>query len=279
MKTRQRLALPLLLGLLLVPLAATADSHEMAPKPITWLSYLQSQPGKSMALGQNIAQNGAKIYDGLMADGHVLTWGVGMAVNHRAGDDWNIMEWVTFRDWAAADAFMQAFMGMQMAKSPEDMAAEQEEWQSLVEAGSHYDDIVRHRVVVRSEAGTPPAYFRLSYFPMKPGQAGTLENLWVENVQPTMEELQAAGTIGAFGLAASEVHEGPANVMFWTAMPNLAAQDAIDAAFEVADKARGEEANKEMMKKFASAVDLGGHHDRLIMVVHNGGGGGGEGGE
>jgi hypothetical protein len=109
---------------------------------------------------------------------------------------------------------------------------------------------------------------------------GTLESMWVENAQPTMEGLQAAGAVGGFGLAVSEVHDGSGpSAMFWTAMPNLAAQDAVDAAFDAADEARGEEANKEMMKKFASAVDLDDHHDRIIMVVHNGGGSAGDGGE
>ena len=110
MKTPRLLTLSLMLGLLLVPIAASADHHEMAPKPLTWISYVMSQPGKGTDLAGNIAAEGAKIYDGLMADGHIVTWGVALPINHFAGDDWNVMEWVTFRDWAAMDAFMGAFM-------------------------------------------------------------------------------------------------------------------------------------------------------------------------
>ena len=84
MKRFRLIALVLALGLLLVPLAASADSHETGPKPLTWLSYAMSQPGKGTALTQHIAKEGAKIYDGLMADGHIVTWGVGMPVNHQA---------------------------------------------------------------------------------------------------------------------------------------------------------------------------------------------------
>ena len=62
MKTRQLTALAVLAGLLLVPLAATADNHE-EPQPLTWLSFVQSQPGKSNQLTQHLAENGAKIYD------------------------------------------------------------------------------------------------------------------------------------------------------------------------------------------------------------------------
>ena len=62
--------------------------------------------------------------DGLKADGHVLSWGVGMPINHRANDAWNVVEWVTFRDWAAVDAFMKSFMAMEGTKTPEQAAAD-----------------------------------------------------------------------------------------------------------------------------------------------------------
>ena len=278
MKNRQLMSLVLVVGLLLAPLAASADSHEMAPKPITWISYVQSQVGKSNALTEHLKENGAKIYDGLVADGHVLTWGVALPVNHHAGDDWNVVEWVTFRDWAGVDAFMQAFMGMQMAKSPEQMMAEQEKWYSLIEPGSHRDEIWRHQHV--SPGTGRPAYIDLSYFPVKPGQAGPLKDLWLENAKSTLDGLQTDGTIGAYGLAGISVHDGvtPPSVVFWTTMPNLAALDTTEAAFEATDKARGEEATKELMKSFMSKIELEGHHDRLLVVTHYGGGGG-EGGE
>jgi hypothetical protein len=275
MKRHQLLTLSLLVGVLLVPLAASADNHEMAPNPITWISYLQSQVGKSNALTQHLAEDGAKIYDGLMADGHVLDWGVAMPVNHFADDDWNVTEWVTFRDWAAMDAFMGAFMGMQMAKSPEQMMAEQEKWLSLVVPGSHYDEIFEHLVVAPGEA--PPAYLDLSFFPVKLGQSGAIKKLWVENAKPTLDELQAAGTVRGFGMAVSKIHAAntPASIMFWTALPGLGSLDAMEVAMDAADKARGEEAQKALMEAFMSKVDLAGHSDRILIVTHNGGGGGG----
>jgi len=276
---RLTLALSLMISQLLAPMAATADGDEQAPKPLTWISYVKSQTGKAMAVSKNLAESGAKTYDPLMADGRILTWGVGLPINHRAADDWNVMEWVTFRDWAAVDAFMQGFMAMQMAKSPEEMLAEQAEWQSLVEPGSHHDEILRHMVVVPA-AGKRPAYYDLAYFPAKPGQSEALRKLWVDNIQPTMAKLQAADVIYSFGLAETEVHDGSGpGVLTWTAMPNLAARDAIDAASDAAAEARGEDAQKELMMSFAATVDAAAHHDRIIMVTHYGGGNGGDGGK
>jgi hypothetical protein len=277
MDKRRPLTLLIAAALLLAPLAAMADSHEMAAKPITWLSYVKAQTGKGSALGQHMAEGGAKIYDGLMADGHVITWGVGQPINHRAGDDWTHLEWVTFRDWAAVDTFIQGFMAMQMAKSPEQLMEEQEEWYSLVEPGSHYDAILRHQVLHPSDMGRP-AYFRLGYHTVKPGQGSAMQELFEENAVPVLSELQAAGTIGGFGLATSEVHGGTrGSHLFWYALPGLAAIDAVDAAFDAAAAGRSEEENKALMGKWMEALEWDAHHDRIIVVTHYGGGGGGEG--
>ena len=151
--------------------------------------------------------------------------------------------------------------------------AEQETWKSLVVPGSHHDEIIEHLHVARSDM--KPAYFELSYFPLKPFQGESLKDLWLEYGQQTMDGLQTAGTIGAYGLGVTAVHDGvtPPSVLFWTALPNLAAKDAVDAAFEAADKARGEEATNKMMESFGSKVGFDGHHDRILLVTHNGGGG------
>ncbi len=279
MRTRQLLALSLLAGLVLVPMVATADSHEMAPKPLTWMSYVQSQTGKGSALSQHIAKNGAKIYDGLMADGQILSWGVAMPVNHRAGDGWNVVEWVTFRDWAAVDAFMQAFMGMQMAKSPEDMKAEQKEWYSLIEAGSHYDEIVRHRVFEVSGA-SKLAYLKLQYFTAKPGKFNALTKQLKKMVMPVMAKLLEDGGINSYGLASPNIHGGASGThAVWYGMSGLAAQDAVVAARDAAAKELGEEAQQAAMAALGEATDWTAHHDRLLMVVHLGAQSGGEGGE
>ena len=282
MRARRLTILPLALALLLLPIAANADSHEKAPKPLTWISYVQSQTGKAQALAMSIGTNGAKIYDGLMADGHILGWGVAMPVNHRADDSWNVMEYVTFRDWAGVDAFMEAFMADMMSKTPEQTMAEQKEWYSLIEAGSHWDAIYRHQLFETSSM-VPPAYFNLGFYDAKPGQEDALTGQFKKYVAPVMAKVMEAGKIDSWGVAVPEVHgSGGGSHVVWWGMPNLAAREAVVAAWGAAAKERGEEAQKAMMEEFAAAADLGSHHDRIMMVVYKGGsaaGAKGEGGE
>ena len=96
--------------------------------------------------------------------------------------------------------------------------------------------------------------------------------------QPALASLQAAGTIGSYGMTTTELHGGSEwSHLLWYAMPNLAAREAVDAAYGAAAKERGEEAQKEVMAKFAAAVDFGAHQDRILVVTHFGGGDGGNG--
>ena len=286
MRARQLAALSLAVALLLVPLAAHADSHEKGPKPLTWISYVMSQTGKGSALAQYIGKNGAEIYDAMMAEGQILFWGVAMPVNHFPGDDWNVMEYVTFRDWAAVDAFMGAFMASQMSKSPEDQKAEMKEWYSLIEAGSHWDAIYRHQIF-EARSTEPSNYFTLAYYDAKPGQEEALTGQFKKHAGPVMGQVMEAGKIDSWGLAVPEVHgAGGGSHVLWWAMPNLAARDEVVGAWMAAGKERGEEAQKAMMEEFGAAMDMGSHHDRIMVVIYKGGSaaadkgeGGGEGGE
>ena len=178
----------------------------------------------------------------------------------------------TFRDWAAVDAFMGKFMAMQMSQSPEEMKASQEKWYSLIEAGSHFDTIYRHMIFEVGEDMTPPAYFNLGYYDAKPGQNEALMGQFKKYGKPVMGKLMEAGTIKSWGVAVPEVHGGTAgsHVMWW-GMDSLAARDALLAGFEAAAKERGEEAQKAAMEEWMAAVDMSGHHDRIMWVTYKGG--------
>ena len=275
MKNRKLLTLSLVAALLLVPLAASADSHDQS-MPITWLSFVKAQTGKGGALGQHIAKGGAKIYDPMMADGHVLSWGVGQPINHLPGDDWTHVEWVTFSGWAAVDAFMGAFMAMQMAKSPEEMMADQEEWYSLVEPGSHYDQIVRHVFFQPVADAGRPAYISLGMYHAQAGQDSAVMEFYEEYAKPVMAQLQADGQIMSYGMYVEDIHAGSGwTHVGWHTMPSLSARQAMIDAFDAAAAARGEDGQKAFMSK-AMATFKPGHQDRILVITHLGGSGGPE---
>lgn len=278
MQTARLSILALVTVLLVVPLAAAAEHHEEELRPVIWVSFLQSQYGKTFQLANLVADNGAKIYDGLMADGHILAWGVGMPINHWPGDDWNVMEWVSFRDWAAMDAFMQAFFAMQGAKSAEQLQAEQQEWLSLVEPRSHHDLIFRDVALEVTPGAAPPRYLALGFQSPNPGQGGAAIELFKEHIQPVASKALADGIVSGYGLSVPEVHKGPGELVFWFTIPSLASYEAMGEAIDEAAKTWGEEA----WAKMAETFDRSAHHDRIVTIIHNGGtprGGDGDGDE
>ena len=274
MKTRHLLALLLAVGLLLPQFVAAQEEQEeeAQAQPITWVSFVQAQPGKGDALSKLIAEAGAKIYDKLMADGHALSWGVAQPVNHWPDDNWSHAEWVTFKDWEGVNQFVQAFIGAQMAKSEEQRAAEQAEWLEHVVPGSHFDAVNRHLVVGEPGKVERPWYINLGFYKAKPGQSGEVKKVYEKYAAPVMKKLQADGAVGGYGLYTSEIHGDHSwSHVAWYFMPGLGARDAVRKGFDAAEAARSEEENKALQEKFEGAFEAGSHSDRILLITHLGG--------
>ncbi|MDX1500820.1 MAG: hypothetical protein R3325_00550 [Thermoanaerobaculia bacterium] len=262
-----------LVCLMLLPAPAPAASHEEAEPetmPILWVSYITAEPGKSGELGRHIATEGGKIYDGLLADGHAISWGVAQGVNHFPGDDWTHLEWVSFTSWAGVNEFVSRFMAAMGAKTPEEMAADQATWDELTVHGSHYDEISRF-VHVAGDVDQRPGYILVSYFDAQSMQAvGGLGDLYRKRRAPMMDKLVADGKIIGHGAMVSEIHaEGAMNrISGYVAMSDLGDMDDLLAAEEANMAAMSEEDRKEWMETMRTNFDFSRHSDRILVVLH-----------
>lgn len=92
-------------ALVLVVWPVAADEHEKGP--ITWLAFSKVKPGKTEdAVKHTLDDDG--LADRLMADGTILSWGLGTPINHNPGDEWNHVQWVTVADWSKIEAWAGA---------------------------------------------------------------------------------------------------------------------------------------------------------------------------
>ncbi len=265
-------AVCLLAGLLVVPLAAAQEQEEEESNPIIWVSFVKAQRGKSTALTQNIAQTDGPIFDQLMADGKLLGWGVGQPINHWPGDDWTHAQWATFPGWEQVNEFIGAFMATQATKSEEEKKAQQEEWESLVVAGSHYDAVNRSLILEPGGSTQRPTYLNIAFYKAQPGQAGELQKIFEEHGVPVLKKLQDEDVIGGFGLYTAELHGDYSwSHVVWYMMPGLGARDAVREALEAAEAARSEEENKAMMERFEKVFVPEAHQDRILVLTHLGG--------
>jgi hypothetical protein len=253
---------------------AIADSHE--EKPIyVWISMIQAKPGQSQALTGYMIEEGMKNYDPLVASGAAADWGVAMPIVHDGNDPYSHVEWVAFMGWEAVDAFMGAFMAKQQSMSPEEMAAADEKWQSMVVDGSHSDQINRS-IHIGSSSPVKGSYIHLGYFSAKPGKASAVKDVWGEFAAPIYDQLIADGSILNYGLHVPAIHRGENwTHLAWYLSENLAARDAVGNAFDAAEAARSEDEAKAWQSRMMETFERE-HEDQILVVAHHGVGGGGE---
>ena len=264
------LFLTLAIACLLAPQPATAQ--EDAKGPLLWVSYVTAEPGMSGQLGRRMAEEGAKIYDDLVADGHAFNWGVTQAVNHFPGDDWTHMEFINFKNWAGVNEFISRFMAGMQAMTPEARAADAAKWDELTVHGSHYDMIARNVYV--SASGGRPGYIMLSTFGTQPGTGDDdVVAMYGKWRAPIMDRLKTDGKILGHGVLTPYIH-GPGqggDVTAWYTMADLGALDAVEGAADAAEAARTPEQSAEWMadmQKHFERPGKGNHTDRLLVVTH-----------
>lgn len=229
----------------------------------------------------HLAVEGANIYDGLVADGHAVTWGVAQAVNHFPGDDWTHLEWVSFTNWASVGEFVSRFIAAQQSKTPDQLMQQQARWQELTVHGSHYDEISRFGHVSVDETKRP-GYIVLGYRKAKPWEAGKVSGIYKQWRAPMMDKLLESGKIvghGYFERAVSAPGGGWTHVS-WTSMESLAGLDAVHEAYVNQASGFTEAEREDLMETVDGAFDLSIDHERILVVTHfhsagtTGGGGG-----
>lgn len=260
----------LALGVLTAPPPAAAEHHEGGP--ILWISYVTAEPGKSSELGVEMATEGKKIYDGLLDDGHILSWGVAQAVNHYPDDNWTHMEFVNFTNWAGVNEFVNRFMAGQQAMGEEARMATAAKWAELTVHGSHYDEVSQHHHL--ASTGDRPSYISLSTFETKPGKgAEDVKAVYKKWRAPMMDKLMEDGKIVAHGFFVPIMH-GPgvnADATAWHTMEGLEGEGAVDAADRAARAARTDEQQAEWLADVQGVFAPPGqsrHSDRLLVVLH-----------
>ena len=101
---------------------------------------------------------------------------------------------------------------------------------------------------------------------VKPGHMQEFMELFRKYDKPVYEKLVADGVIYAYELDTEAVHTMEPGLM-WTivTMPNLAAKDKVNAAFEEANKNLPEAERNMIQKLYLDVVVPGSHRDSLSI--------------
>lgn len=234
-----------------------------------WINFMKAKNGDTDGLVSLIIEEDTKLLDPLVDSGAAVDWGVAMPVVHDGGDTGTVVEWISFRGWAGADAFMEAFMAQRQAMGPEGNKAMMERWAAVAEAGSHADLVNRS---IHMGAGNPgrPGYIHLGYFKARPGKWQAATDMYKEMAAPVHDKLVADGTLLNYGLHSPEVHRGEEwTHMTWYMTTDLAARDKVNVAFDAASDARTQAENEAFARRWAETLDEEAHSDQILLVVHH----------
>lgn len=249
-----------------VPALVAADSHE-APLYV-WVNFVKAKPGQSEALTGQMMQEGMKNYDPLIESGAALDWGIAMPVVHDGNDPVSHVEWISFKGWEGADAFMSSFIESRQTMSPEDIKAIDEQWDALVEPGSH-SDMINRSISLGSPNPGRTGYIHLGYFSAKPGQGRGVKAMWDEFAGKTYAQLAADGKILNYGLHVPALHRGEKwTHLSWYSSEGLAARDMVSSAFDAAEASRSEEENEKWRTRMRETFEPE-HEDQILMVIHH----------
>lgn len=249
--------------LVLLALAPLASAQEESG-PISWFA-LDTTTGGARNLISLTLKDDAPMYDGLLADGTLMSWGIAIPINHRLDDSWNYMLWTTMSDWGKVGGLQAGFENQFATRSPEDMAASQEAYNEATVDGAHHDWIVRHHVHEVGTGEVRPRYFSTSYWKTKPGMEEKLTSFYADHMQPVFEELRTAGTIVSYGIFTQELHGDPEwTHVTWYAITDLGAIDAVGSALEAA-------LTEEQLAEVFPMMEMEAHRDQVLLIVHLGG--------
>ena len=255
------IALAALTTLAVAPLAVAQEEAG----PLSWLAFNKTQSGMGQKYIRSVIQNDGPMYDSLLAEGTLLSWGIAIPINHNIDDNWNIALWATFPNWGGVTDLQTGFEGLFAERGPEKMAELQQTYQESVVPGAHHDWIVRHEVLNNGSGEKQPKYFDIGYHKAKMGRGSDLIAWYKQHIVPINDALLAEGTITGYGMYTQALHGTTEYThVTWTTVADTADIDTTEAAFEAG-------LSEETYAEVIEMVETDAHRDQMLLIVHLGG--------
>jgi len=229
MRTRMVVALALALVF-----AAGAAAQEALP--VIYIADFHVHPGKEGDFRDVVNKYHMPAFDKLIADGAVLAWGIDVPVLHTPGGATHTFWWAC-PNMAGMD---KAMAGIAELSKKIDDGGDRARYSASIDLSKHVDYLLRD-VVVGNGPNQPAAdakpYLWLTLVRVQPGKSDEFRKLWEQYFKPVYDKLAADGAIHSYALGTQEA----VRTDFFThyvaiSLPNLAARDKVNAAFE-ADRA------------------------------------------
>ena len=205
----------------------------------------------------------APVLDKLMDAGVVLAYGMDTSMLHVPGEN-NVDFWVVVPNYGAlekSDAAIDEFMGQHPALM--------QEVASLTDLSAHRDMLIQtmEQNYTKVPAGSKPI-MAFETMRAKPGRMGDFIALFNKYHKPVFDKLVADGVIYGYELDSEALDTmEPGTIWGLVIMPDLAAEDKLEAAFSAAMKNLPEADRNTMEKQLMDTIEYATHRDRITRAV------------
>ena len=239
---------------LLAPLVTLAQQQE-EPPTFTFVSEWAVPRAQWADWAAYQDKNLKPIFDKLLADGTIISWGTYMTIVHDESG-------ITHGSWYEANSIagIERVLGeiAKLGTVP------------LISTATKHRDYFLRSSLRRAKAGSGAnGYLWVGAYQIQPGKGREWRDLWDKNNKPLVEELFANGTISAYWVEGEQVHtDNPGWIyVVWTT-PNADAVDKFFAAATARSQKRSAEENRAIGDAFAAVSVAGTHRDFFARVTH-----------
>jgi hypothetical protein len=232
--------------------AARAQQAE-ASKPVvyTYVSFFGVPRAQWSAYEKNAASE-HKVFDGLLADGTILSYGDGALEVHEGLNAPTHVGWFTSMSMAG---LMKALAALRSSASPA----------SDIAYTMHSDAITMSTMYNGKGGSTDNGYVLVQDWTPKPGRAEEFKDLLTKYRKPSLDAQVADGTLSGYSVEEDLIHtDTPGAYTLIAVFPNAAAMDKFYAEIESLH-------TKQPLfgDVYSSTVDYAAHRDHLIRILYS----------
>lgn len=255
-----------LLGILVVSaFVGLLSAQAPTPPPVYSLIGLWEVTSTDSKLFEdNFAKYQKPILDKFLADGTIIEYGFETAALHTP-EGYTHTRWITAENRGKLETAIGAIVAAYEKMPAEQRAKMEKDAERMVK--KHRDYLVS-TAGYRGKPGQMTKGFGVeSFFQAKPGKLTELKELWAKYNKPVMDQLLNDGVVLAAGMDTEDYHtEEPGGVVLWYIIPDMAADDKVDKAFEDARAKLSPEERDNFSKTMRDLTVTEKHRDFLSVI-------------
>jgi len=245
---------------------AVVSTVRAEDQPVVYTRVAQWQIARPHwgAYEKDLLKNTVPVMEKLLAEGVIIEFGADQTTVH-SPDGYTHSTWFCSKSLAGLEKALDTLVESESKLTPEERRKQDTDF-----AGTKHADLILRSVQFRNRTiKTDKGYGTVSVQKMLPGKGQEYQELWDKYTKPILEQLYKDGAVTGYGIDTELVHTGDQSLrFFWQVMPDAAALDKVEAAFDAARQKRTPEERRAIGQAFAELRDGAAHRDSQANIIY-----------